>query len=91
MKSNALHRERQIMPCRTLILVAAVLTAGALPAAASERATRVSASDRAACMPDARRLCRHAMPNVRNVVSCFLSQKSKLSNGCRAVLASYGF
>ncbi|MBM3527655.1 MAG: hypothetical protein FJX62_06155 [Alphaproteobacteria bacterium] len=78
------------MLCRVMILIAAILTIDALPVAASERAVRVSASDRAACMPDARRLCRHAMPNVRNVVLCFLSQKSKLSNGCRAVLASYG-
>lgn len=78
------------MLCRAAILVAAILAAGALPAAASKGTIRVSAADRAACMPDARRLCRHAMPNVRNVVLCFLSQKSKLSNGCRAVLANYG-
>jgi hypothetical protein len=78
------------MPCRRVILIAAILAAGGLPAAASEQPIKVSAADRAACMPDARRLCSHALPNVRNVVICFLGQKSKLSNGCRAVLASYG-
>jgi hypothetical protein len=78
------------MPCRAAILVAAILVASGLPAAASERPVRVSAADRAACVPNAKRLCRQAMPNVRNVVLCFLGQKSKLSTGCRAVLASYG-
>ena len=57
---------------------------------AGESRWRASASEKSACMPDARRLCRDAMPNLRKVVTCFLGQRAKLSHGCRAVLASYG-
>jgi hypothetical protein len=41
-------------------------------------------------MPDAVRLCRDQMPNIRKVVMCFLGQRAQLSNRCSAVLASYG-
>jgi len=51
---------------------------------------RVSQAQRAACMPDAMRLCREALPNLRQVVMCFLGKRAKLSHGCNAVLASYG-
>jgi hypothetical protein len=53
-------------------------------------ATGISRAHRAACLPDAVRLCRDAMPNLRGVVMCFLGQRSKLSRRCNAVLASYG-
>jgi hypothetical protein len=51
---------------------------------------RISASARAACMPDAMRLCRDAVPNVRNVLICFGQNRDKISNRCLTVLASYG-
>jgi hypothetical protein len=50
---------------------------------------RIRASARAACMPDAMRLCRYAVPNVRNVLMCFGQNRDKISNRCLTVLASY--
>ena len=41
-------------------------------------------------MPDAMRLCRDAVPNVRNVLVCFEQNRDKISGRCNAVLASYG-
>ena len=59
-------------------------------AAMAEEVIKVSASDKAACMPDAIRLCRDAMPNVQNVLVCFSKNRSKISGRCNAVLAGYG-
>jgi hypothetical protein len=56
----------------------------------SPQAIKVSASDKAACMPDALRLCRDAIPNVQNVLLCFGQNRDKISNRCRVVLAGYG-
>jgi hypothetical protein len=58
--------------------------------AVGEEAVKVKASDKAACMPDAMRLCRDAMPNVRSVLVCFSKHRDKISGRCNAVLASYG-
>lgn len=52
---------------------------------------KVSARDKAACMPDALRLCRDAVPNVRNVLMCFDQNRDKISSRCRTVLAGHGF
>lgn len=77
-----------VAACLTL---AACLTVGAPAVAlAGDQAIRVSASDKAACMPDALRYCRDAVPNVHNVLACFSRNRSKLSGRCNAVLASYG-
>jgi len=73
--------------------IAICLVIGATSAAAEDQATptiKVSASDKAACMPDAVRLCRDAIPNVQNVLLCFGQNRDKISNRCRTVLASYG-
>lgn len=73
-------------------LIIAVCVAGAAgTAAAEEEPIKVSASAKAACMPDAIRLCRDAVPNVRNVLMCFGQNRDKISNRCRTVLAGYGF
>jgi hypothetical protein len=74
-----------------VIAVVLLLSGGATAAAAKDQSIKVSASERAACMPDARRLCRDALPNVYKVLVCFRSQRAKISSGCNAVLASYGF
>ena len=58
--------------------------------AMGQEAIKVSASDKAACMPDAIRLCRDAMPNVRNVLTCFSHHRDKISGRCNTVLAGYG-
>ena len=55
-----------------------------------ESPIKVSARAKAACLPDALRLCRDAVPNVRNVLTCFGMHREEISNRCRVVLASYG-
>jgi hypothetical protein len=80
------------MSFRRGFLVAAWLASGlAAVSAAEEQPIKVSARDRAACMPDALRLCRDAVPNVRNVLMCFGQNRDKISDRCRTVLASHGF
>jgi hypothetical protein len=73
-------------------LVVGVFLAAFVPAvsASAEEAVKVKASDKAACMPDAIKLCRDALPNVRNVLSCFSQNRDKISARCNTVLASYG-
>jgi hypothetical protein len=72
-----------------LLAVGLVASVPAAPAV-GEEAIKVKASDKAACMPDAMRLCRDAMPNVRSVLVCFSKHRDKISGRCNAVLASYG-
>jgi hypothetical protein len=43
-----------------------------------------SAADRAACTPDAMRLCSAEMPDVRRVVACMSAHAGELSQACRA-------
>jgi hypothetical protein len=77
------------MPFRVFVVVC--LLAGATSAfAQDEQPIRVTARAKAACMPDALRLCRDAFPNVRNVLMCFGAHREEISNRCRTVLASYG-
>jgi hypothetical protein len=77
------------MPLR--LLIAACLIAGATAAfAQDDQPIRVTARAKAACLPDAIRLCRDAVPNVRNVLICFSVHREEISNRCRTVLASYG-
>jgi hypothetical protein len=73
-------------------LVICVCLAALMPVnpAIGEEAMKVKASDKAACMPDAMRYCRDALPNIRNVVVCIVQNRSKISGRCNAVLASYG-
>jgi hypothetical protein len=79
------------MSFRSSSLVALFLLAGiATSAVAEEDAIKVSATAKAACMPDAVRYCRDAIPNVQNVLICFGQNREKISNRCRTVLASYG-
>ena len=73
------------------LLVTVCLIAGATSAfAQEEQPIKVSARAKAACLPDALRLCGHAVPNVRNVLMCFGAHREEISNRCRTVLASYG-
>lgn len=78
------------MSFRNAIIFAVFLTLSSSAASAGEGAIRVSASAKAACMPDAMRLCRDAVPNVYSVLMCFARNRDKISRGCRTVLASYG-
>jgi hypothetical protein len=74
---------------RVLFAVCLIVAASA-SAAAQEQAIRVSAHAKAACMPDAMRFCRSAVPNVQNVLICFGQHREQISGRCRTVLASYG-
>jgi hypothetical protein len=78
------------MSFRTCLLVAACLAGSATAALCEEQVIKVSAQARAACMPDAIRLCRDAVPNVRNVLMCFGMHREEISSRCRIVLAGYG-
>jgi hypothetical protein len=78
---------------RHALFIAVCLMVGATSASAEEQAPqtiKVSASDKAACMPDAVRLCRDAIPNIQNVLLCFGQNRDKISNRCRVVLVGYG-
>ena len=77
------------MPVRSFTALFMVVAA-TMAVHAADGEVHVTRAQRAACMPDAVRLCRDAMPNHRRVVTCFLGQRDKLSNRCTAVLASYG-
>ena len=78
------------MSFRHARFVAVCLVAGVTSASAEDQVINVSASDKAACMPDALRLCRNAIPNVQNVLLCFGQNRDKISDRCRTVLAGYG-
>jgi hypothetical protein len=78
------------MSFRHALFVVVCLLICTTSATAEEQAIKVSASDKAACMPDAVRLCRDAIPNVQNVLLCFGQNRDKISNRCRVVLAGYG-
>lgn len=78
------------MPRRRILVAACLLVGATSVACAQEQAIRVSAHAKAACMPDAMRLCRDAVPNVQNVLLCFGQHRELISNRCRVVLASYG-
>ena len=77
------------MPLR-LLIVACLLASVTTAFAQDEEPIRVTARAKAACMPDAVRLCRDAIPNVQNVLLCFGQNRDKISNRCRTVLAGYG-
>lgn len=78
------------MAYRQALFAAICLVSGATVACAEDGSIRVTAMAKAACMPDAMRLCRDAVPNVQNVLICFGQNREKISNRCRTVLASYG-
>jgi hypothetical protein len=78
------------MSLRHCAFFAVFTVLGATAASAEEQTIRVSAQAKAACMPDALRLCRDAVPNVQNVLLCFDQNRDKISNRCRTVLAGYG-
>jgi hypothetical protein len=78
------------MSYRQILFAAICVVSGVTTASAEDGNIRVSALAKAACMPDAMRLCRDAVPNVQNVLICFGQNREKISNRCRTVLASYG-
>lgn len=76
---------------RAMIIALCLCASTASVKAADQQSLQVKASDKAACMPDALRLCREAVPNgVHDVLVCFSKNRAKISGRCNAVLASYG-
>jgi len=47
-----------------------------------------TAEQRAACTPDALRLCSAEIPNIPRIVACLRANKSNLSKPCQAALNS---
>lgn len=52
---------------------------------ASAQETRGTPEQRAACMPDAFRLCSSFIPDPASVEQCLRQNKSDLSDACRSV------
>lgn len=68
---------------QTLSRAAAIaVTLGVLSTGALAQGT---AEQRAACTPDAFRLCSSEIPNVSKIVACMQAKKAQLSPACRAV------
>ena len=47
-----------------------------------------TAAQRAACTPDALRLCSSEIPNIPRIVACLKQNKPNLSKPCQAVMNS---
>lgn len=73
--------------CSSIRRVSRIILAAALSltAVAGAKAFEVTAEQRAACMPDAFRLCSSAIPDVGRIVACMEAKKASLSPPCRAV------
>jgi hypothetical protein len=63
----------------------AVLAASLCVTAASAQENRGRPGQRAACMPDAFRLCAGYIPDPTRVEHCLRQNKSDLSDACRSV------
>jgi len=66
----------------TLVVMLAALFGNGTAFAQENRGT---AEQRAACAPDAFRLCMSYIPDATNVKACLRQRKSDLSEACRAV------
>jgi hypothetical protein len=66
----------------TLVVMLAALFANGTVLAQENRGTP---EQRAACAPDAFRLCASYIPDAENVEACLRQRKSDLSDACRAV------
>lgn len=69
------------------IFLAAALS---LAAVANAKAFEVTAEERAACTPDAFRLCSSEIPDVGRIVACMKAKEASLSAPCRAVFQTAG-
>jgi hypothetical protein len=47
-----------------------------------------TAAERAACTPDALRLCSAEIPNIPRIVACLRANRSNLSKPCQSALSS---
>jgi hypothetical protein len=65
-----------------------LVVAFGVAAAASASAGQITAEQRAACTPDAVRLCSSEIPDVARVTACMKAKQASLSSRCRAAFAS---
>ncbi|SFP55742.1 hypothetical protein SAMN05216330_108125 [Bradyrhizobium sp. Ghvi] len=70
----------RLMPALFAAIVVAIGSA-----AASAQENQGTAEQRAACTPDAFRLCSAYIPDPSGVEACLRQQKSSLSQACRTV------
>ncbi|HLH12407.1 MAG TPA: hypothetical protein VKV77_11080 [Methylovirgula sp.] len=77
---------------RTSILFSRMFLATTLSLAGSvgAHAFTVTAEQRAACTPDALRLCSSEIPDVGKIVACMQAKMASLSPACRAVFQTAG-
>jgi hypothetical protein len=66
-------------------LLGLALTFVALPAVAQQPQQQWSQEQRAACEPDAMRLCNQYVPDVQRVSACMSHYRRYLSPACRAM------
>lgn len=66
------------------------LAALALLTVAAPAVAEVTAAQRAACTPDAWRLCASEIPSVEGVKACLRRETPRLSAGCRTVMETIG-
>ena len=71
-----------------LFLVVALLVCAAT---ASAEENRSAPWQRAACAPDAFRLCSSLIPDAAKVESCLRRKQAELSNACNAIFARKAF
>ncbi len=65
-----------------------LLIAFSLTGLASAEAQQVTAEQRAACTPDAMRLCSSEIPDIGRVTACMKANRARLSARCQATFAS---
>ena len=76
------HKKGLCMFKYTLVVMLAALSGNGTAFAQENRGTP---EQRAACAPDAFRLCLSYIPDATNVEACLRQRKSDLSDACRAV------
>jgi hypothetical protein len=69
-------------------LLGLALTFAPLPAAAQQPQGQWTQEQRAACEPDAMRLCNQYVPDVQRVTACMQHYRRYLSAACRKVFES---
>jgi hypothetical protein len=72
----------------TKVTSGAFVLAIALVAFSSSSFAVGTAEQRAACTPDALRLCSSAIPNIPAIVACLRANRSNLSKACASALSS---
>ena len=74
-----------LRPLPGAALLAFALTFATTPAAAQQPQQQWTPEQRAACEPDAMRLCNQYVPDVQRVSACMSHYRRYLSPACRAV------